>query len=215
MGAEIPRIVTLDLFKYMIHQNHTHTTFILHGGESSRNTQANKSFFTHIVDHVHKNKLDILCVYFARPKHRWEESFEEDRAIFHELCSSKSLNITMADLEIQVLRRQIQKSDIVFINGGLHGCLKETLNTLGNFPTLIRGKTVVGISAGANILSKYYWSSVAQDIREGLGILPIKLICHYEPTDTAEVQALERYKEKLPLHKITEEHFEIIPLDHI
>ena len=190
------------------------TTFILHGGESSRNTQANRDFFTRIIQTENKDRLNILCVYFARPTYRWEESFEEDCAIFHELHSRKKLNFTLATLDIKTFNQQILKSDILFMNGGLQGCLKETLEDLDSFRDSIRGKVVVGISAGANILSKYYWSSVAQSVREGIGILPIKLLCHYEVNDREEVKALEEYKEELPLYKLPEEHFEIIHLDH-
>lgn len=190
------------------------TKFILHGGCTSRDTEENRKFFLETVDSVKSDKVIILCVYFARPRQRWEESFEEDKAIFLSLGSQKKLDIRLATLDKAELIDQIKISDVIFINGGMRGCLKETLENLENFPELIKGKVVVGISAGANILAKYYYSSVAQGIREGIGLLPIKTFCHYREEDVKELKELEDYKENLPIYKIPEEKFIAIETDN-
>jgi peptidase E len=118
----------------------------------------------------------------------------------------------MATYDKEKLLNQIKIADIIFINGGMKGHLMETLKGLGNFPELIIGKVVVGISAGANILTKYYYSSVSKGVREGMGLLPIKLLTHYTDQDDDKLKLLMDYKEKLPLLKIAEEDYLILEI---
>lgn len=186
------------------------TKFILHGGNSDRKTEANEKFFLEIANSVSKEKVNVLCIYFARPEHRWDDSFQEDKLAFLNLDTEKKFAIEMANSDLNEFRNQIMWADVIYIQGGRKGNLKEKLLELGSFNELIHDKIVVGISAGANILAKYYYSSVAEDIREGLGILPIKTFCHFKEEYSDDLKKLETYKEKLPLYKILEEKFIII-----
>jgi peptidase E len=184
------------------------TTFILHGGASSKKSESNNNFFLKVVNSVDKDNVCILCVYFARPEYRWRESFEEDKGIFTSLKTDKRLDLHLASLNN--LADQIKKADIIFINGGRKGCLKETLEGLPNIKELIQHKVIVGISAGANMLSTYYYSNVAEDIRVGVGILPVKMFCHYTEKSISDLDKLKHYKEDLPIYNIPEEQFVII-----
>ena len=184
------------------------TKFILHGGASIRRTQENKKFFSEIVNSIDKDTLNVLCVYFARPEHRWDESFYKDKYAFELVETTKTLNIEIASYDD--FENQLQKSDVIFINGGFKGHLKETIESIDNFNGLISGKTVVGVSAGANILSTYYYSQGIDDIREGAGILSIKLFCHFDASLEVELKKLAIYKEDLPVYKIQEENYIIL-----
>ena len=186
------------------------TKFILHGGSSSKKSEDNEKFFHEIINSVDSAEVRILCIYFARPADRWEDSFDEDQTIFRCLGTSKELDIKMATLDRDVLIEQIKSSDVIFINGGRKGCLKEVLLDLGNFAELVQGKIVVGISAGAGILCKYYYSSVINGVREGVGILPAKVFTHWDEELTQELQDLDSYKEKLPIYKIPEENYIVV-----
>jgi peptidase E len=177
----------------------------LHGGTSNRESEKNKKFFTEIIDSVPKQDVKILCFYFARPFHRWEESFYEDRDIFESVDSRKELKIEKA--KIDKFESQIESSDLIFINGGMKGCLKEELLKLGDLKVMFRDKVVVGISAGANMMSKYYYSSMAGGIREGISLLPIKLFTHYDDDNEEELIILEKYKKALKAYKIWEEEY--------
>lgn len=189
------------------------TKFILHGGASNRKTEDNRKFFLDVLNSVESSNVRILCIYFARPEHRRNESFEEDKSIFFSLDTPKKFELHQAKFDIEELRDQVTHSDVVFIQGGMKGCLKERLEELGNLSEMVKGKVVVGISAGANMLSKYYHSSVAHGVREGLGVLPIKMFCHYTEKNIDELEELNKYKEKLPVYKIHEEKFSVIEVD--
>lgn len=184
------------------------TTFILHGGASSKRTAANEKFFDEIVNSTDKDRINILCIYFARPEHRWDESFYEDKYAFESLDTSKNLNVERATYEN--FSEQLENSDVLFINGGFKGHLKETIQSIDNFKDKIKGKVIVGISAGANILSTYYYSQGIEGIREGAAILSIKVFCHFEDNLENELKMLMEYKEDLPIYKIPEESYIIL-----
>ncbi len=184
------------------------TKFILHGGESSRRTDANNQFYKEIIDSVSSDNIKILCVYFARPEHRWQESFYEDRYAFESVDTLKHIEIQLASAED--FREQLIASHVIFINGGFKGFLKEALLGVNDLKELLHGKVVVGISAGANILSKYYYSQGGQEIREGIGLIPVKVFCHYSAENTEELELLDKHKEKLPIYTIEEEKYVII-----
>jgi peptidase E len=108
------------------------------------------------------------------------------------------------------LTGQIQTSDCIYIRGGVDEPLKNILSCLDSFGKLIKGKLVVGSSAGANILSKYYWRNSKNCIEEGLGILPIKVFCHYNETKKESFEQLKNHEEDLPVHTIPETEFIIL-----
>jgi peptidase E len=184
------------------------TLYILHGGESSRRTAGNDVFFKAIIDATNKDIIKILCVYFARPEHRWQESFYEDKCVFEEQGVNKSLYMGIASKDD--FEAQIRNTDVIFLNGGFKGFLKDALLSITNLNELLANKVIVGISAGANILSRYYYSQGGDEIREGVGLLPIKVFCHYSDKNKIELSKLEEYGEDLPIYKIPEEQFIVI-----
>ncbi len=184
------------------------TKFILHGGAADLKSLENEKFFDEIVNSVDKDRIAILCVYFARPEHRWDETFYEDRYSFECVDTIKSLTIDMATSEN--FENELINADVIFINGGYKGHLKESVEAIKDFKAKIAGKIIVGISAGANILSAYYFSQGMHGIKNGTAILPIKIFCHFDDSMKNELQELEAYKEELPLYKIPEQSYIVL-----
>ena len=81
--------------------------------------------------------------------------------------------------------------------------LIETIKRHSDFAEAIRGKVMAGSSAGAYLFSKYYHSGSEDKIFEGLGILPIRITCHYESkkfeTRGNPLEQLKQYPENLEL----------------
>ena len=81
---------------------------------------------------------------------------------------------------------QLKQADALYVRGG---STPRLLGTLKKYPALeenLNGKTVAGSSAGAYAIGRY--SSFHDDesggqIREGLGLLPLRVVCHYESAD--------------------------------
>jgi peptidase E len=177
----------------------------LHGGNSGKDTPKNNEFFRSVINSIKKKDINILCVYFARPRNRWEDSFMVDKEKFLSNSMDKNIELVMGNPEI--FREQISNCDILYLSGGMRGCLKEVLEEIEDLESILKDKIVVGVSAGANILSGYYYSSVASEIREGIGLLPMKLFTHYDESKVEELNELREYGEELPVHTIGEEEF--------
>ncbi|MBI4158970.1 Type 1 glutamine amidotransferase-like domain-containing protein [Candidatus Woesearchaeota archaeon] len=160
------------------------TKFILHGGYTRYNNEDNKNFFKEITKHAKK----VLCVYFAKEKDRWEESFEDDKK------KTNFKNMILANEED--IENQIKEADTIWIRGGDTNILKEKLSKI-NFKKLIEGKTVAGSSAGVYVLVKYYFSNNRRRLEEGFGILNVKAFCHYTDEERENLEKLKQYKEKL------------------
>lgn len=190
------------------------TRIILHGGNSDKKSRQNDEFFHAIIGGINKQAVRVLCVYFARPEGRWENSYAEDQSVFYAagIESGKDIETKMATYDMDGLRQDIAEADVIFISGGYKGRLKETLLALGvdNLRRMIRGKTLVGVSAGANMLGKYYYSPAIDGIREGIGLLDVKLLTHYTADKSEQLAMLKIYGEDLPIVKIAEEEYVVI-----
>lgn len=191
------------------------TRIILHGGNADNGSEKNAQFFSEILASINKAEVRILCVYFARPEGRWEESYATDESAFKArgIELGKDVDMILATYDTDEFVNEINQADVIFMNGGYRGFLKSTLLSIGvdNFKKMIQGKTLVGISAGANILSKYYYSLASRGIREGIGLLDIKLLTHSNDDDILNKEVLlAEYKEDLPIWKIAEEEYIII-----
>ena len=103
------------------------TRIFLHGGNTSQISDDNDRFFKEILDSVNKDTVKIVCVYFARPEHRWENSYEEDQYALRRISQElgKELETTLASYDIDDFIEKINESDVIFINGGMKGHLQE------------------------------------------------------------------------------------------
>lgn len=191
------------------------TKILLHGGNADRDTEKNEKFYNEIINGFEGKAMKILCVYFARPERRWEDSYYDDQITFKRLERETGLEIETrlaksADTDDFI--QDISWADVVFINGGMRGYLKETLLKIGEkrFWSLLNDKILVGISAGANVLSKYYYSMATGGIREGAGFLDIKILTHYSEHEPEKFETLKKHGEDLPLITIREEEYVVL-----
>lgn len=186
------------------------TKYILHGGETKVDNESNKKFFFECTN-LPQTPVKILCIYFAKTSGSLEEAFELAKKKFTEAAApGKELTLVLADENIDTLRKQIQDADVVYIHGGDTDVLKEKLRPLTDFAELIEGKTVAGSSAGAYVLSQYYYSNSNSGVREGFGVLPIKVSAHWNEEKQQQRELLEEFGEELPVYLIPETEFVII-----
>jgi peptidase E len=153
------------------------TTFILHGGFTRDKNKLNRSFFREITKNIPDGGT-VLFVYFAGRDNEIGEKFEEDKQNIIAEARSKRLNIVLATEEDFI--EQVKQSDAVYIRGGDTAKLLSTLKKYPNFEEAIQGKTIAGSSAGAYALSTFFFSNDRNAVFEGLGILPLRVLCHYE-----------------------------------
>ncbi len=161
------------------------TKYILNGGSNIDSPEKNNNeFYSEILKDAPMS-LKILLVMFANEKERWEPKTERVISEFNQNTTTQKLSFEVANEEDFI--EQIQKSDVIYFAGGKTVKLLEALNRFLDLGKYLNGKIVAGESAGANIMAKYCYSPNADKVLEGLGILTIKLIVHYQ----------EKYKGKL------------------
>ena len=153
------------------------TKFILHGGFTRRDNELNRTFYEEFVKDV-PNHGNILLVYFASRYEDVSETYEEMSKRIQEQSGDKEFRFTQASEED--FMKQLGDADAVYFHGGSTNKLLDVLRTYLGIEKQIAGKTVGGSSAGAYAIAKYGASHSEDRVREGLGLLPIRLACHYE-----------------------------------
>jgi peptidase E len=157
--------------------------YILHGGYTSTDNELNRTFYREIARDVLDQGTILLC-YFASKDEDNTRRFNEDSEKIRQQSSGKTFNFLLAEDENFI--EQLDRSDALYLRGGSTPRLLSILNKFSNLKGRLDNKTVVGSSAGAYVIGKY--SAFHDDesggkVREGLGLLPLRVVCHYESID--------------------------------
>lgn len=154
------------------------TTFILHGGFTREQNASNDGFFREITKNL-KDGATILLAYFAT---------EDPKKIPGYLAlHSERLAASAPEKKFQYvrasehdLRWQLERADALYLQGGSNELLINALARHPNLKEMFKGKVVAGSSAGANALASFYYSNDDGKIEKGLGLLPFRVVCHFE-----------------------------------
>lgn len=181
------------------------TRFLLHGGGFSTPNENNDSFFKELTASLSDGDK-VLFIGFARrdPAERLE-IYERDKGYIQ---AQTDKNITVENAELETVAEQAQDAEAILITGGNTAGLVDDLRVNQDFLKAISGKVVGGSSAGAYLFATYYFACQDKEIREGLGVLPIRLMAHYgNPEFNATDETLKwfnEYPEELELIAIPE-----------
>jgi len=112
---------------------------------------------------------------------------------------------------------QVKWADAIYIRGGsAEDYVLDLFRKNSNWIKELDGKTLAGSSAGADIISKYYYDLDNLKFNEGLGLLPIKVLVHYQSDYNApnidwdkSYEELKNYKEDLPITTLKEGEYKI------
>ena len=118
----------------------------------------------------------MLFIGFAREDEEIESIYERDKK---SLLAQTDTNIVVVNATHQDLSEQIKLAKSIYITGGDTRKLLEEVGQHSDFVKLLNGKTIAGSSAGANLFSRFYFSTSLGCICEGLGVLQLSLVCHY------------------------------------
>ncbi len=152
------------------------TKFILQGGFAREINAQNDQFYQEILKDL-PSAIRVLLVYFAKDEHEYEGLKARQIEQFERNAGNRSFIYEIAQKEN--LEEQIKKSHVIYIQGGKTLKLLEVLKGCPNLGHLFEGKVVAGDSAGAYVLSTYFYSKSEGGVFEGLGFVPAKTICHY------------------------------------
>lgn len=185
------------------------TKFILHGGCTRIDSESNRKFFKEITRDL-SSGATIVCSFHAAPVESWGEKFEYIQNKISLSAQEKTFNFILAEERVEEFVKQLQRADAVYFHGGDTLNLKNALSGIENLSALLRNKVVAGSSAGVNVFARYSFSTIRKIVAEGLGILPIKTMCHYSEEKSQDVESLKAHGEDLEMYLIPEEHFVVI-----
>jgi len=178
------------------------TKFILHGGYTSERNDLNQGYFAEMVKDV-TDGGNILLVYFASKDEGIEEKYQKDSERLQSFAKDKQITTVRATRENFIA--EVENADVIYIRGGDTQKMKETLDTYPDFLEAIKGKTISGSSAGAYVLSKYYFTNSLNKVMEGYGCVPARVVCHYKseihptPGNVDPASEMEKYDNDLEL----------------
>jgi hypothetical protein len=154
------------------------TKYILHGGDIRNSYDEGKAFFTDMVDGLVLKPKVLMC-FFAQPEAVWNDKYMEWRVRIAASVPRYSVQFGLATHKD--FKDQSEVYDALFIYGGDAALLIDTMKKLGNYREILdKFKAIAGSSAGAIMLSKYGWDCNERKIVEGLGLVPAKVLVHFE-----------------------------------
>ena len=177
------------------------TKFILHGGFERAENELNQAFYRELVEDIPDKGTLLLCSFASTHeeeeiKQRYQEQTDRIKSLI-----DKKINFLLADKGSFL--EQARLADAIHFRGGHTPKLLSVLRSYPTLSSILTGKTVSGSSAGAYALAMYGPGHSEKGIREGLGLVPIRLICHYEsqelPPDSESCAELEMMTTDLEL----------------
>lgn len=185
------------------------TKYFLHGGATSKKEGHNNEFFKAVLGDF-PERAKILLVYFASERERWESVFQNDQQNFSSNSPGKKLEFVLANDSPEIFERQVKTADVIYIRGGSSSMLLKTMRKFPHFKEWVKEKVYAGSSAGASMLARYYYPLHGHRVEKSLGILPIKVINHWDESKRDRLEALKKHGEDLPVYPLPETGFVVL-----
>jgi hypothetical protein len=195
------------------------TKYIVNSGGIKHDPRLKKKYHHEAARGLGENPRFLLCN-FAQMREDWEAKFPGYSAAIAEDMPKDvqpSFELAMpANFE-----EQCKHADVIYFHGGDDHLLQYWMKQY-DLPTLFRNKVVATSSASSNMLATHYWTCDWRECGDGLAILPIKFIPHYEsdfghddprgPIDWQKAyDELAQYGDtSLPIHALTEGRFIVV-----
>jgi peptidase E len=176
------------------------TTYILHGGKTSKPDPRNEEFFGQFSKLVNKEEVTVLLCYFSREKERWEALSKRDSDSIKN-NADKKVNILVAENPDDLLKK-MDEADVLYVAGGESYLIEPLYEAMKNIGAKLNGKVYAGSSMGAFFAAEQYVLSLdGQDIKavhKGMGLLPIQVLAHWniEKNKEAKLKLLTESSDK-------------------
>jgi len=153
------------------------TKYVLNSGGVKRFPDLKRKFHLELIKNLGNNPRILICT-FAQPREDWEGKFQGYcDAIAEDLAqgTTPTFDLAMPDDFVD----QCKKADIIYFNGGDDHLLQYWMKQY-DLPELFKDKVVATNSASSDMLSAHYWTCDWRQCADGLAVLPIKFIPHYQ-----------------------------------
>ncbi len=198
------------------------TKYVLNSGGISNNAQLKREFHRELVKDLSDSPVFLICS-FAEPREDWDVPFKgRCESISEDVSDSRSPRYIMATPGEFV--DQCQEADVIYLTGGDDHLLQYWMRRY-DLHILFRNKVVATNSASSDMLAQSFWPCDWRTCMNGLGILPIKFLAHFEsrfgyddprgPVDWQKgLTELKAYGDtSLPVHALREGEFVVFEVD--
>ena len=152
------------------------TKYVLNSGGLRNNIPGAKKFVAELVKGFGNNPKVFFC-FFAQLREVWEEKHKEFQIGFSEWLPH-GVSVTFDLAFPATFEQQITKSDVLYIHGGDDHLVQYWLRQY-DLPRIWVGKVVGTNSASTQVLSQSYWTCDWRQCGDGIGLLPIKTMAHF------------------------------------
>jgi peptidase E len=178
------------------------TTFLLHGGFALRDVQSNTSFWQRLCCDLDEGDEVLIVTFAVRDDVEVPQKFEAITQCILNAANSRDVQTILATKE-QFLE-QLASARAVYIQGGSTSKLLRIFSEYPDLALSLKEKEIIaGSSAGAYALVGYGASHSEKKMREGLGCVPVRLVCHFEsselPPSAEAVKLLRESEQQLPM----------------
>jgi len=122
------------------------TTYLLHGGATSKDLPGNDNFFAKFTTLVNKPVVKILLCYFSREYKEWENLAKRDLKKIIENTNKKVENYVVKNPDD--LFAQLPNYDLIYVAGGEAELLEPHYEKLSKLKNMLDGKIYAGSSMG-------------------------------------------------------------------
>ena len=195
------------------------TKYVLNSGGLKHDPALKKEFHQELVQGLGDAPKFLLCN-FAQVREDWEAKFPVYAASITEDMPA-GVHPTFELAMPATFAAQCGQADVIYFHGGDDHLLQYWMKQY-DLPKLFAGKVVATSSASSNMLAAHYWTCDWRQCFDGLGIVPIKFIPHYQsgygaddprgPIDWQRARdELAAYGDTtLPIHALTEGAYIVI-----
>jgi peptidase E len=153
------------------------TKYVLNSGGSKHHPDLRTRWHQEMVKGLGSSPAFLLCN-FAQGREYWEPKFQEyTNSISEDMPESVRPTYTLA--MPATFAEQLDSADVLYIHGGDLHLLRHWMQPF-DLKELLKDKVVAGSSAGSALFVTSYYSPSWRQCGDGLGILPIKFIPHYQ-----------------------------------
>lgn len=184
------------------------TTCLLHGGATSKDLLGNDRFFAQFTELVDKNEVKILLCYWASNRDEWSKLADRD-TIKIKNNVNKQISFYVVE-DVADLFSKVDDYDVIYVAGGKAKLLEPYYKDLSQLKEKLDDKIYIGSSMGAFLASdSYVLSFNGPDFdtkHEGVGLLPIQILCHWDVEEQKEMKLSLLDKDK-PIVVLNEGEF--------
>jgi hypothetical protein len=151
--------------------------YVLNSGGIKNQPKLKKQFHQELVKGIGNAPKFLLCN-FAQGREYWDVKFAGySNSIAEDMLDGvkPAFELAMPDIFVE----QCKRADVIYFHGGDSHLLHYWMEQY-ELPAIFEGKVVATNSASSDMLAKSFWTCDWRACADGLGILPIKFIPHYQ-----------------------------------